>query len=319
MRSQEHRSEFNEVSLLGAKIGGQVDLSGVKVSGTLNMESIDIGEYLLMHTPFREPVLRPEFDQPINLTFARIGSSVNLSGAALSSLDLTGATIGGELTLARPLLSLQWRDGGRLVLRNTSVDAIGDTGEEDVWPALLDLDGFDYQRLGGFSNADIATRGSEWFIDWLRKDQPFSPQPYEQLGRVLHEMATPKRRTMYFSLGASGLEVALGRMGTMPPGSACGPFSSLSATAMAGAIFAPSIGSGALSRSAASCACGRGMDRLGVGALGIQPGEPAGASGGLSFTLWHTASINYCRSFNYRSTTMTFGSKLAPGIISIST
>jgi uncharacterized protein YjbI with pentapeptide repeats len=192
MRSdQKHRAEFNEVSLVGATVGGQVDLTGAKVAGTLNMETIDISQYLLMYSVSGEPMLSTEFDQPIELAFAKIGNSVNLTGAALSTLDLTGATIDGELTLARPLLSPQWRDGGRLVLRNTSVDAIGDTAEEDVWPAQLDLDGFVYRRLGGYysgPNVDIATRGSEWFVDWLGRDQPYSPQPYEQLAKVLQEM-----------------------------------------------------------------------------------------------------------------------------------
>jgi hypothetical protein len=127
----------------------------------------------------------------INLTSARIGNTFTLQGAALWTLDLTGTTIDGELTLAAPSLSPQWRDDARLVLRNTSVDAIGDTAAEGVWPAELDLDGFAYRRLGGYlsdPNDDIATRGSKWFIDWLGKDQPYSPQPYYQLANVLHGM-----------------------------------------------------------------------------------------------------------------------------------
>ena len=34
----------------------------------------------------------------------------------------------------------------------------------------------------------MAARGSEWFVDWLARDQPFTPQPYEQLAGVLREM-----------------------------------------------------------------------------------------------------------------------------------
>jgi hypothetical protein len=136
-------------------------------------------------------MLRSEFSKDIDLASARIRGNVILNGAALSILDLTGTTIDGELSLARPSSCPQWRDGGRLVLRNASVDAIGDTAAEDVWPAQLELDGFIYRRLGGYHSdpsADIATRGSEWFVNWLSRDQPYSPQPYEQLGKVLHEM-----------------------------------------------------------------------------------------------------------------------------------
>ena len=34
-------ADFNDVSLLGAKVGGQVDLTSAKVAGTLKIESAD--------------------------------------------------------------------------------------------------------------------------------------------------------------------------------------------------------------------------------------------------------------------------------------
>ena len=40
----------------------------------------------------------------------------------------------------------------------------------------------------GRSDVDVATRGPEWFINWLAKDNPYSPHPYEQLARALREM-----------------------------------------------------------------------------------------------------------------------------------
>jgi uncharacterized protein YjbI with pentapeptide repeats len=188
MRSnREQRAEFNEVRLVGARVGGSVELDGAKVTGALDMEAIDIGQYLFLRSDFGEPVFRAEFDQPINLTFARIGGALNFAGAALSSLDLTGTTIEGPLGVAFPSWSPQWRDDARLVLRHASVDVIQDTTEESVWPPQLDLDGLNYRGFGE-SNVDVATRGSAWFVNWLAKDNPYSPQPYEQLGRVLREM-----------------------------------------------------------------------------------------------------------------------------------
>ena len=131
MRSNpEQRAEFNEVSLFGASVGNSVELDGAKVTGTLDMEAIDIGQYLLMRSDVGKPVFRAEFDRPINLKFARIGGALNLAGAVLSSVDLTGTTIDGELDLAFPSRSPQWRDDARLVLRNASVDVIVDTTEE---------------------------------------------------------------------------------------------------------------------------------------------------------------------------------------------
>jgi hypothetical protein len=187
----EQRAEFNDVRLPGARIGDQVDLTGAKVTGALDMGAIEIGEHLLMRSDSAGSVLRSGFDQRVELSSARIGGALVLRGAVLSNLDLTGATIEGELLLAYPSWSPLWRDGGRLVLRNTSVGAITDTAEEGVWPAQLDLDGFVYGQLGGLDsdpNVSVAARGPKWFVEWLARDQPYTPQPYEQLAKVMREM-----------------------------------------------------------------------------------------------------------------------------------
>ncbi len=34
----------------------------------------------------------------------------------------------------------------------------------------------------------MASRKSEWFIEWLKKDQSYTPQPDHQLANVLHAM-----------------------------------------------------------------------------------------------------------------------------------
>src|SRR5262245_1681986 len=108
------------------------------------MTTADIGQSLFMSSSPEHPA---EFNN-VDLLVAKIAGLINLNGAVLSTLDLTGTTIDGALFLAQPSLSPQWRDGGRLVLRNASVDAIGDTAADDVWPAQLELDGFIYRRLG---------------------------------------------------------------------------------------------------------------------------------------------------------------------------
>jgi hypothetical protein len=183
----EHRATFNNVVLNSAKIGGHVDLTGAKVAGTLNMDAAEIGQSLLMRSV-------SECGR-VSLSFAEIGRNLDVRGAALSSLDLTGTEIGGELRLASGSWSPQWKDGGRLVLRNASVDAIQDTDEEGAWPPVLDLDGFTYRRLGGLgaeAEAGVARRGSPWFIDWLARDEPYTPQPSQQCAQVLREIGHPE-------------------------------------------------------------------------------------------------------------------------------
>jgi hypothetical protein len=58
----------------------------------------------------------------------------------------------------------------------------------------LELDGLSYQRFGGFggeAESVIAARGSNWFVEWLAKHEPYTPQPYHHCARVLREMGHP--------------------------------------------------------------------------------------------------------------------------------
>jgi hypothetical protein len=181
----EQRAEFNDVVLNSAKVGGQVDLTGAKVAGTLAMDSAQIGASLFMRSESQQ---RAEFAGDVRLIFAEIGRNLDVRGAVLSSLDLTGTEIGGELRLASPSWSPQWQDGGKLVLRNASVDAIQDTDEKGAWPPHLELDGFSYKSLGGWgsaSSANTIARSTAWYLDWLRRDDSFSSQPYQHLAEVL--------------------------------------------------------------------------------------------------------------------------------------
>ncbi|MCH9011835.1 MAG: hypothetical protein IIA68_02080 [Proteobacteria bacterium] len=173
-------AEFGEVILVGAKIGGQLDMSGSKFTGKLNMEAAEIGGYLLMSDG--------QFDEPVSLIFATIDSGLNLSGATVASLDMTGTRVNGELHLGSGNSpAVAWRENSRLILRNTVVEALQD--REESWKGVqLELDGFTYSRLGGFgaeAGRDLASRKAQWFIDWLAKDESFSPQPYQQLASVL--------------------------------------------------------------------------------------------------------------------------------------
>ena len=171
-----------------ARIGGQLDMTGAKCTGTLIMEALTVGRDLFM----REGA---EFREKVNLIFASIGSNLDLSGAKLSSLDMTGTRVQGELRLGsghqpKPI----WDEDkeSRLTLRNAVVGALQDRHEEGAWPGNLDLGGFTYTRLGGFQSeeggSDIAARKAAWFIDWLKKDQSYTPQPYHQLASVLRAM-----------------------------------------------------------------------------------------------------------------------------------
>jgi hypothetical protein len=52
-----------------------------------------------------------------------------------------------------------------------------------AWPAWLDLDGFSFKHLGGFTGEtedDMRTRG-RWWDNWAKLDPKYSPAPYAQL------------------------------------------------------------------------------------------------------------------------------------------
>ena len=98
-------------------------------------------------------------------------------------------TFHGELRLGSDKHpATQWQKGAKLILRNAQVGALQDLPE--AWPDHLELDGFTYQRLGGFAATgenDRATRPVSWLKKWLQKQESYSPQPYEQLASVLRK------------------------------------------------------------------------------------------------------------------------------------
>jgi hypothetical protein len=173
-------AEFTEVVLGSARIGGQLGMSGSKFTGTLDMDSLQVGSHLFM----RDAIVSASI--PVSLTFAKIGANLDLSGSTLASLDLTGTQVRGEFRLGAGDHAARWQEGVTLTLRNTEVGALQDLPE--AWPDELELGGFTYGRLGGFtmdSTTDMATRDVSWFKEWLKKQERYVPQPYEQLASVL--------------------------------------------------------------------------------------------------------------------------------------
>jgi hypothetical protein len=187
-------AEFAEVDLTGAHIGGQFALNGSKVNGTLNCDSVDVGATVFLSRG-------ATFLGPINLIFAKIGRNLELAGGIFGSrVDITGARIAGELRLGSaqhpPAI---WQAGAALILRNANVDTIQDLS--DAWPARLDLNGFNYQSLGGIHTMEqdpMLERPVGWFEAWLAKHERYAAQPYERLAFCLKnngksEMATAIR------------------------------------------------------------------------------------------------------------------------------
>ena len=182
-------AEFGKVVLRGAKIGGQLSMVETTFKGKLDMYNASVGGSLLMRNT--------EFDKPAYLIFLSVGSNLDVRGTTLRRLDLTGSRVEGEIQLgSSDEEKTNWKEckdenkdchAPKLILRNTSVDALQDT--KGVWPDHLEreFEGFTYDRLGGFDTSEQDKpyeRGSSWFIEWLAKDDSYSPQPYRHLAGV---------------------------------------------------------------------------------------------------------------------------------------
>ena len=115
----------------------------------------------------------------------------------LTSLNLMSTRVGGEFQLdSEQDSAAKWQTGAKLVLRNTEVDSLQDS--PNAWPNTLELDGFNYSRLGGTDADDtgnMATRKIAWLKKWLERQKKYSPQPYEQLAKILRKAGYKDKAT----------------------------------------------------------------------------------------------------------------------------
>jgi hypothetical protein len=204
-------ADFQAVDLTGSRIGGDLDMSGSHFKGPLMMSGVEVGQNLLMQedAEFREVDLTgvkiggqvdmtgSSFQQEVTVRDAKVGTSLDLTGATLTALDLTGSVIGSTLRLgsAASAEATKWDGASRLVLRNTTVDAVEDAGAAlACWPQELQMQGFAYRRLGNLGEEHSGRsfeRKSRWFLSWLQRDRSISREPYEQLAQVLRTSGDP--------------------------------------------------------------------------------------------------------------------------------
>ena len=181
---------YKHVNLTGAKIANIVDMSDSKFIDQLDMNSTSIGSSLIMSYA--------KFENMTNLTFLSVGSNLEIQGAVLRRLDLTGARIEQTLRLSNSgVPNIEWKNyeledetpqPPKLTLKNAKADVLQDTGKS--WPdhLELELEGFTFNHLAGpgLNGQEMPhQRGSDWFVDWLKADETYSPQPYRQLAGVL--------------------------------------------------------------------------------------------------------------------------------------
>jgi uncharacterized protein YjbI with pentapeptide repeats len=177
MRSQgENKASFNDVNLCSAKVAGQVDMSGASFNRLLFAESLHVdGDLYLKDARAGGNVI---------FTFAHAGS-MDLRGANLASVNLTGASVGRDFIIGKLQRPSAW---AVLNLRNAHVGYLTDAS--DAWPeqGQLVLDGFGFDHLGAFkddSTAQTRNLDMEWWDRWAKRDPVYSPAPYTQLAAAL--------------------------------------------------------------------------------------------------------------------------------------
>ncbi len=205
---EQHRPHAKGVSITGAVISGSLDLDMCDVQGRLSL-------------------LKCRLERGIRVVDARLGALV-LTGSKLPHLtahgvvvqgnvwlndgfqsmgpvDLSGATIGGQLSCVRGQFTNEhgdafaaqnakiaemflWRDvtveKGSVRLTGMEVAALAD--DQKSWPddGRLMMDGFSYGRfVYGDTSAGVR-------LAWLDKhsSNEFQPQPYQQLAKVIGDM-----------------------------------------------------------------------------------------------------------------------------------
>jgi len=169
--------------------GQSVDLSGAKVHGNaVLMKSRFLGEVRMnLAVVSGELVLTSSaFVKSLSLSNASITSDLDLSGAVLGYVELTGAHVGGVLYLYRPgRQPVSWVAPSTLLLRNARSDAFWIEGLPGM--KNLELEGFNYGRIKvlGDKSGDDSDYITSTLLAWLNRDSSYSPQPYHHLASTL--------------------------------------------------------------------------------------------------------------------------------------
>jgi hypothetical protein len=170
------------VTLNGAKITGDTVMVGANFEGKLDAEVLQVGGNMF--------ICDAHYAQTVDMVFAHIVGNLDLSGATVADLNLSSASITGDLLLSRSGRDIVWKgenwEPGTLTLRNTHIGNLADAYDAWPTPGHLHLDGFAFNHLGGFEGDMGEKRQMDWWDNkWARLDLDYSPAPYAQLAAAL--------------------------------------------------------------------------------------------------------------------------------------
>jgi hypothetical protein len=186
--------------LFGSHVANSVHMEQAVFDKGLKAANIQVGGDMLLQ--------KAMFGGLIKLAGARIDGDLTLTGVQLGQLDLTGAAVGGTLsvdaaTTWRPPETTALAVQPQLILVNAKVGGLQDDVVADEpcpthkqppqhrngWPTwqTIELDGFAYGHLGAstFGSGDMQHRDACWWRWWLDRNPVFSSQPYVELAAVM--------------------------------------------------------------------------------------------------------------------------------------
>jgi uncharacterized protein YjbI with pentapeptide repeats len=139
----QNKSSFKDVTLIGAKVGGQLSLEGATVEGTLSASELQVGNSLLMSSTERN---KSSFKDVI-LRAAKVGGQVNLTGASVEgTLDADGLQLGQSLFMGsteqnkgsfKNVILIAAKVGGQVSLKGATVEGALNASELQVGNSLF--------------------------------------------------------------------------------------------------------------------------------------------------------------------------------------
>lgn len=172
---------FSNITLENAVIGQSMEIIGANEGKQLSMNLSNIsGNLKIMGGSF----------ETIALQYIQINQNLDFEDAKIiSQIDLTGASIQNVLNLNLDSKSFKI-DSGKvnegeniaLKLRNASANVFL---MPDLWPKIVDLNGFKYQKIENKkNNPDALLEGLLERLSTIK----YTPQPYVQFASVLRDM-----------------------------------------------------------------------------------------------------------------------------------
>jgi hypothetical protein len=182
-----HATFKSEIFIHYAAVDGNLEMEASTFESGVKGEGLKVSHHLFMGNAV--------FHHPVSIPYSRISGNLDLSAGTFTQIDLSAANVGQTLILRGPYGVAKWQQVDGLPTLLTLRNAHAGTLQEGIgsWPDRLDLEGFSYERLGGYDRSgaiDTGSRSTEEWIGWLQKSsyagKSFDPQPYIYLSQILN-------------------------------------------------------------------------------------------------------------------------------------